>query len=171
MTAELAHTDLAILPEAVESRENPRRARATTTSEKQRTVRCDSPVASAAPTYFVEREGLTFAGTHLLIDLWGARDLDSLEQAEQALREAAAAVGATLLSVDLHHFAPNGGVSGVAVLAESHISVHTWPEKGYAALDIFVCGDCDPYKAMPVFRRAWQPTHIQLAEQKRGLMP
>ncbi|MFQ5985697.1 MAG: adenosylmethionine decarboxylase, partial [Alphaproteobacteria bacterium] len=99
-----------------------------------------------------------------------AQHLGNLERAEEALREAVAAVGATLLNVELHHFTPNGGVSGVAVLAESHISVHTWPEQGYAAVDIFVCGDCDPYKAMPVFRRAWQPTQVQLAEQKRGLM-
>jgi S-adenosylmethionine decarboxylase len=42
----------------------------------------------------------------------------------------------------------------VLVLAESHVSIHTWPERDYAALDIFVCGDCDPYKALPRSRRA-----------------
>ena len=51
------------------------------------------------------------------------------------------AAGATLLHIHLHHFTPNGGVSGVAVLAESHISIHSWPEYGYAALDVFMCGD------------------------------
>jgi S-adenosylmethionine decarboxylase proenzyme len=50
----------------------------------------------------------------------------------------AARPGATLLHIHLHHFEPNGGVSGVAVLAESHISIHSWPKRGYAALDIFM---------------------------------
>src|SRR3989344_5516354 len=97
--------------------------------------------------YFVERDGRVFAGTHLLIDFWGASRLDDLDHIKEALREAVLAAGATLLHIHLHHFSPNGGVSGVAVLAESHISVHTWPERGYAAFDIFMCGSCDPYDA------------------------
>ncbi|MFQ5783529.1 MAG: adenosylmethionine decarboxylase [Alphaproteobacteria bacterium] len=117
----------------------------------------------------IERSNRRYAGTHLLIDLWGARRLDDLALAEATLREAVDAVGATLLHVHLHHFRPNGGVSGVAVLAESHISVHTWPETGYAALDIFVCGDCDPHAAIPVLRRAWTPDRVQISEHKRGL--
>ena len=54
-------------------------------------------------------------------------------------RECIRAAGATLLHIHLHHFTPNNGVSGVAVLAESHISVHTWPESGFAAFDVFMC--------------------------------
>ena len=83
--------------------------------------------------HFVERDGLRFAGTHLIIDLWQASRLDDLAHVEQALREATIRAGATLLNIDLHHFTPNGGISGVAVLAESHISIHTWPERAYAA--------------------------------------
>ena len=56
--------------------------------------------------------------------------------------------GATLLHIHLHTFTDGGGISGVAVLAESHISVHTWPEKGYAAFDVFMCGDAEPRKAL-----------------------
>lgn len=115
--------------------------------------------------------GLTYAGTHLLIDIWGAERLDDLPHVEATLTEAVRVTGATLLNIDLHHFTPNNGVSGVAVLAESHMSIHTWPELGYAALDIFVCGDCSPDRAVPVLRDAFKPTHIQLAEHKRGLMP
>jgi S-adenosylmethionine decarboxylase len=120
--------------------------------------------------YFVERDGVKFAGTHLLIELWGARNLGDLAITDQALRDATTVAGATLLHVHLHHFGPNAGLSGVAVLAESHISIHTWPERGYAAIDIFMCGACDPYKAIPVLKRAFEPTTVQLSEQKRGVI-
>ena len=120
--------------------------------------------------YFVERDGLKFAGTHLIIDLWGASRLDNLEVVEQALRDAAIVSGATILNVDLHHFEPNGGISGVVVLAESHISIHTWPERNFAALDVFMCGDCNPYKGIPVLREAFGPDNVNVIEHKRGLV-
>lgn len=125
---------------------------------------------AAAKDYFVERNGLRFAGTHLIVELWDAKNLDNLEIADRAMREAAAAAGATVLHVHLHHFQPNGGLTGVAVLAESHISIHTWPERRYAALDIFMCGACDPYKSIPVIRQAFEPGAVQLVEQRRGVM-
>lgn len=128
-------------------------------------------VPETGPSYFAHRDGLTYAGTHLLIDIWQAEQLDDLDHVEQTLTEAVEAVGATLLRIDLHHFTENNGVSGVAVLAESHMSIHTWPECGYAALDVFVCGECDPYKAVPVLKRAFRPGNIQVAEYKRGLVP
>jgi S-adenosylmethionine decarboxylase len=99
----------------------------------------------AAADHFVERDGVRFAGTHLIVDLWQARRLDDLAGVERMLREAARNCGATLLNLDLHRFTPNGGISGVAVLAESHISIHTWPERGYAAIDIFMCGEAKPH--------------------------
>jgi S-adenosylmethionine decarboxylase len=125
---------------------------------------------TAAKDYFVERNGVKFAGTHLLVELWGAKNLGDLAITDQMLRESASVAGATLLHVHLHHFGPNAGLSGVAVLAESHISIHTWPERGYAAIDIFMCGACDPYKAIPVMRRAFEPATVQLSEQKRGVV-
>jgi S-adenosylmethionine/arginine decarboxylase-like enzyme len=93
----------------------------------------ESTECAAAPEakdYFIHKEGVRYAGTHLIIDLWNARDLDDRDAIEGALRECVDAAGATLLHVHLHVFEPNGGISGVAVLAESHISVHTWPEQG-----------------------------------------
>lgn len=120
--------------------------------------------------FFIERDGVKFAGVHLLIDLWGATNLDNLEVVRAALEECAEVAGATLLHTHLHHFSPNGGISGVVVLAESHISIHTWPERNYAALDVFMCGACDPYKAVPVLRQAFLPANIVLGEQKRGLV-
>ena len=120
--------------------------------------------------HFIERNGVKFAGTHLLIELWNAKNLGDMTVTDQMLRDATEAAGATLLHIHLHHFGPNAGLSGVAVLAESHISIHTWPERGYAALDIFMCGSCDPYKAIPVLRRAFEPGVVQLSEQKRGVI-
>ncbi len=118
--------------------------------------------------HFITRNGVTFAGTHLILDLWGASKLDDLALMEQAMRDAVTVAGATLLHIHLHHFTPNGGISGVAVLAESHISVHTWPEKGFAAFDIFMCGDAQPEKAIPVLRDAFKPESINVGEHLRG---
>ncbi|MCF3947291.1 adenosylmethionine decarboxylase [Acidiphilium sp. AL] len=120
--------------------------------------------------YFVERDGVKFAGTHLLVDLWGADRLDEPDLIDATLCAAALAAGATILHSHFHHFSPNGGVSGVVVLAESHISIHTWPERGYAALDIFMCGTCNPYKAIPMLKQAFTPSSVQVGEQRRGLI-
>lgn len=127
--------------------------------------------ASGRSDYFVEHDGLIFAGRHLLIDLWGAAGLDDEDRIEAALRDCVAACGATLLNIHVHHFGGGGGISGVAVLAESHISVHTWPERGYAAIDIFMCGTCNPHAAVPVLKAAFAPDSVQIAEQKRSIIP
>ena len=66
---------------------------------------------------------------------------------------------ATILHSHFHHFGPDGGVSGVVVLAESHISIHTWPERDFAAVDIFMCGACDPYRSLPVLKAAFRRPH------------
>jgi S-adenosylmethionine decarboxylase len=126
------------------------------------------PVADSGQDYTVEKDGLRFAATHVLVEFWGARHLDDVDVIEDAIRTAAETTGATVLHVYLHRFS-TGGVSGVAVLAESHISIHTWPERDFAAIDIFMCGACDPYKAVPVLRRALAPTSMQISEHKRGL--
>jgi len=117
---------------------------------------------------FSQGKDYEFAGTHLLLDCWNAKNLDDLNHIEQALRTAVEISGATLLHIHLHHFTPNGGVSGVAVLAESHISIHTWPEREYAALDIFMCGDTHPHKTISVFEQAFETTDIEVNENLRG---
>ena len=129
-----------------------------------------TPSVEVAKDYFVEKDGVKFAGTHLLVDLWGARNLTDPATIDRALSEAAEAAGATILHSHFHHFGPDGGVSGVVVLAESHISIHTWPERDFAAVDIFMCGACDPYKSLPVLKAAFQPASVQLGEQRRGLI-
>jgi S-adenosylmethionine decarboxylase len=128
--------------------------------------------AYGAPTkdYFVEQDGVLFAGHHILADLWGASNLDNVELIEQALREAAGICGATLLHIHLHQFSSSGGVSGVAVLAESHITVHTWPERSFAAFDMFMCGSCDPTKALPVLEKHFKPDTLTIGDHRRGLV-
>jgi S-adenosylmethionine decarboxylase len=120
--------------------------------------------------HFATRNGVTFAGSHLIVDLWEAEGLDNKDRIKAALLDAVEAANATLLHIHLHKFEPGGGISGVAVLAESHISVHTWPEHSYAAFDIFMCGQAKPRRALSVLRRALNPKRIVLGEHKRGVL-
>ena len=121
-----------------------------------------------AQDHFIARDGVSFAGTHLIVDVWGADQLDDLELMECAMREAVEAAKAALLHIHLHHFTPNGGISGVAMLAESHISVHTWPERQFAAFDIFMCGGAKPELAVKVLQTHFQPGQFQVKELLRG---
>src|SRR5512144_1434254 len=118
--------------------------------------------------FFCERDGVRYAGTHLIIDLVRAERLDDLEHIEQTLRRCIEVAGATLLHIHLHHFTPNGGGSGVAVLAESHISIHSWPEYGYAALDVFMCGATNPRASIEVLKEAFSPGKVLVKEHLRG---
>ena len=134
-----------------------------------------SSVATAASVeseerddHFVVRNGVRCAGAHLIIDLYEAERLDDIDHIEETLRRCVSAAQATLLHIHLHHFEPNGGVSGVAVLAESHISIHTWPEASYAALDVFMCGNADPDACVPVLREAFSAKHVAVSELLRG---
>ena len=119
--------------------------------------------------YFVHKDGLTFAGTHLIVDLWEGVGFNDPVLIEKTLRHAIDEAGATLLHFHIHAFEPDG-LSGVAVLAESHISFHSWPERGFMALDIFMCGRTDPYKTIPVLKDAFRPKTLQLNEIKRGIV-
>lgn len=119
------------------------------------------------PDHFAKRKGVRCAGVHLIIDLHGAKRLNDIDHIEATLRRCVEAAQATLLHIHLHHFQPSG-VSGVAVLAESHISIHTWPEIGYAALDVFMCGSADPDKCIPVLREAFSAERVGVNELLRG---
>lgn len=121
-----------------------------------------------APDYFTVRNGQRFAGLHLLLDLWDAPRLDDSAHLSQCLRDAAQAAGATLLHEHFHVFTPQGGVTGVLLLAESHISIHTWPEHGFAAVDVFMCAGCDPHAALPVLVQGLQAQRWALREERRG---
>jgi S-adenosylmethionine decarboxylase len=104
------------------------------------------------------------------VEFYGARELGDTKAIRRALRGAVAASGVTLLKLQLHHFGPGSGVTGVALLAESHISIHTWPERDYAALDIFMCGRASsPQKALAALRSALSPHSVRVRRFERGL--
>lgn len=124
----------------------------------------------ALTDYFIHENGVSFAGRHLLVDLWDARQLTDIDYIENTLRQAAEAAGATVLSVHLHQFSDSGGVSGVAILSESHISIHTWPERDYAALDVFMCGACNPHNALPILKAAFNAGSVTVNETRRGVV-
>ncbi len=117
--------------------------------------------------HFAVRNGVRCAGAHLIIDVYDGKRLDDIDHIEETLRQCVAASGATLLHIHLHRFQPNG-VSGIAVLAESHISIHTWPDAGYAALDVFMCGSAKPDACVPVLREAFKAKRVAVSELLRG---
>lgn len=121
--------------------------------------------------FFITDARGVYAGRHTIIDLWDAEALADLDHVRHTLIAAAQAAGATVLGHDFHHFQPNGGVSGVVVLAESHISIHTWPEARFAAVDVFMCGTCDPEDTLPVLRQAFRPARHAVQTLRRGVMP
>ena len=118
--------------------------------------------------YFVTENGETFAGRHLIVELWGAERLNESAFLDKVLRDASKLAGATILHSHLHQFDSSGGVTGVVLLAESHISIHTWPERDYAALDIFMCGDCDPKRAEAHIVENLNPDSVSSQIIKRG---
>ena len=108
-------------------------------------------------------------GRHAICEFWGASNLNSVEVAEQALRDAAAAGGITLIEVFVHQFAPHG-VSGIAVIAESHLALHTWPEHDYLAADFFTCGDSADLDAIiDVLRDAFAAERVDRRVLARGV--
>ncbi|MEL6215227.1 MAG: adenosylmethionine decarboxylase [Pseudomonadota bacterium] len=128
------------------------------------------PQTGTTQDHFIVRDGVEYAGAHVIIDLWGAESLDDLALMETAFRDVIETCGATLLHIHLHHFTPNYGISGVAVLAESHISVHTWPERRFAAFDVFMCGDAKPELAGSVLAKYFRPERITVNELRRGIV-
>ncbi|MDQ6991500.1 MAG: adenosylmethionine decarboxylase [Mariprofundaceae bacterium] len=111
---------------------------------------------------------IALPGKHVLIDYWGAKGLQDTVFIEKAMRAAAQACGATVLQVHLHQFGSGCGVTGVAILAESHITIHTWPEIEFAALDIFMCGQCDPSDAIAPLAKLFLPKKTTITEVNRG---
>jgi S-adenosylmethionine decarboxylase len=112
--------------------------------------------------------GERYAGDHLLVEFWGAERLMEPEYICAAMEDGARAAGATILHSHYHHFGDGMGVSGVTVLAESHITIHTWPEVGYAAIDVFMCGEAEPQKCVDLLRERFNPREISTDNYRRG---
>ena len=110
------------------------------------------------------------SGTHLLADMSGIEPglLVDCAHIEQLLRAAATAAGAQVLHSHFHSFGPGLGVTGVVLLAESHISIHTWPENGFAAADIFMCGAAQPHVALEAIEDALQPEYSEVRTVDRA---
>ncbi|HEX9713212.1 MAG TPA: adenosylmethionine decarboxylase [Actinomycetota bacterium] len=109
-------------------------------------------------------------GRHFLIELWDPQNLDRPDIGEEALVECVRATGGTLLDTRFIPF-PNGGYSGVCIIAESHVTIHTWPENNYAAVDMFTCGPTMDFDAgIDVLKKYFSPGQIQIVEVKRGLI-
>ncbi|MFO0795266.1 MAG: adenosylmethionine decarboxylase [Candidatus Brocadiaceae bacterium] len=113
---------------------------------------------------------MAILGKHIILEMWGCCSdiIANVETVKETLTKATEVIQATLVDVVCHQFSPYG-VTGVAILAESHISVHTWPEYGYAAADIFICGNIiNPQNAASYITRAFQAKETSHLELKRG---
>lgn len=106
-------------------------------------------------------------GNHIIAEFTGCSNLNNSAQLESVLTDAAHAANATVVGVKVHQFEPCG-MTGVIILEESHISVHTWPEYGYASIDVYTCGDMPIEKALEVLREFFQPKKIRAITVNRG---
>ena len=111
-------------------------------------------------------------GRHVLAEVYGCGFdiLNDLEGIREILVSAALSAGAEVIETTFHRFSPQG-ISGVVVISESHLAIHTWPELGYAALDVFTCGsDVDPWVAMEAIIEEFGATSVTATEVKRGVL-
>jgi S-adenosylmethionine decarboxylase len=110
-------------------------------------------------------------GRHLLAELTDCNReaLNNRPELEKVMKAAARHSGATVVDSVFHHYNPQG-LSGIVVIAESHISIHTWPEYGYAAVDCFTCGSSvDPWKALEYLKEALECKSVQVRDLNRGM--
>lgn len=111
-------------------------------------------------------------GNHILVEFSGCEPeiMNGVSTIENAMVEAAESAGATVINSTFHHFSPYG-VSGVVVIQESHLAIHTWPEYGYAAVDLFTCGDqVDPWVSFDFLKEAFKAKNYSAIEMKRGAL-
>jgi S-adenosylmethionine decarboxylase proenzyme len=113
---------------------------------------------------------MTALGRHILVEYYDcdARVLNNLRLVENSMKEAALKAGSTIVDSIFRRFAPHG-ISGVVVIAESHLAIHTWPEYGYAAVDLFTCGEnVDPWIAYKYLRDIFNARDAECKEMPRG---
>lgn len=109
-------------------------------------------------------------GRHVILELWDADNLNDARLLELALKETVEAIDGTMLDCRVVEF-PVHGVTGFAIISESHVAVHTWPEHGYAAIDIFTCNlEADINKGIDVMKKHFLPGRTQVLEVRRGIM-
>jgi len=111
-------------------------------------------------------------GRHILAEISGCsfEILNDMAMVEEIMINAALEAGAEIREFVFHKFSPQG-VSGVVVISESHLAIHTWPELGYAAVDVFTCGEkVNPWDACDYLAERFQATHVDAREIKRGIL-
>lgn len=108
-------------------------------------------------------------GNHILVEFMGCDPhiMNDVSSIERDMVDAALRAGATVINSTFHHFSPYG-VSGVVVIQESHLAIHTWPEYGYAAVDLFTCGDMDAWISFDYLKEAFQSKNYSAIEMHRG---
>ncbi|KUP05566.1 S-adenosylmethionine decarboxylase [Bacillus coahuilensis m2-6] len=111
-------------------------------------------------------------GRHIIAELWGCDfdKLNNMETIEQVFVDAALKSGAEVREVAFHKFAPQG-VSGVVIISESHLTIHSFPEHGYASVDVYTCGDLDPNIAANYIAEALNAQTKETIELPRGMGP
>lgn len=112
---------------------------------------------------------MNYLGKHIILELYQcpADLLSDPQLIEQYMKEAAVIMGATIVETTFHHFSPLG-VSGVVVIKESHLTIHTWPEHEYAAVDMFTCGDIEMEKGVALLKQKFQAKNAEMQVLKRG---
>ena len=111
---------------------------------------------------------LKYAGIHLLAEFWYGKIIEDPKEIKRILIEAVKKANNTPLKVTIHKFQPQG-ITGIVLLAESHVAVHTWPEYNYVAIDIYTCGDkANPKKALEYLKKQFQPEKVEIKVIKRG---
>ena len=111
-------------------------------------------------------------GRHLIAEYYGcdSQVLDDVDAVGAHLVRAAEEIGATVVAKAFHRYAPQG-VSGVVVVEESHLTIHTWPERGYAAVDFYTCGECKPERSHEFLREELGAGLAEVMRVSRGAVP
>jgi S-adenosylmethionine decarboxylase proenzyme len=116
-----------------------------------------------------QKNKINYAGIHLIAEFLNGKIIEDPKEIERILITAVKKAKNTPLKVAIHKFQPQG-ITGVVLLAESHLSIHTWPEWNYVAIDIFTCGEkAMPYQALEYLKQKFQPKKVQIQEIKRGI--
>lgn len=115
-----------------------------------------------------ENQKINYVGIHLIAEFWYGRIIENSKEIKEILIEATKQAKVTPLKIITHKFTPQG-ITGVVLLAESHLALHSWPEINYLAIDIFTCGNKSfPQKALSYLKKQFKPKEIKIQEIKRG---
>lgn len=119
--------------------------------------------------HLIKFDDYLYAGNHLIFDFWGSDEILNQKLIIDTCRFAVEEAGATVLHTHFHEFGEGYGITGVLVLSESHLSLHTWPEINLMTFDIYMCGRAEPKLALTILRSKLKPKKVTLMNVKRGI--